>query len=296
MFSEVARCEQSHIDVVSNDRIFDLFIIANAAGYSFENGTSFSELRSIAQEHTSSFKKNCDNIIEEFKNITKGDTYYSHSMNDILADSSDANDKHRKQLLDDILNRFNSCADIDKLKQRLKLKIDAYHGYYESRAKKAIVFTFNTLRISKSDYPKRIVIVPNPFDSHYRGYNVSTKNAFYIIVGAGQNSNNLDTVIHEMIHFFVDRHVNSIKDSQLDELKGEYDKIKSQNQTIRDGYPNVRVYLAENIVTALETHVTSKLYHKEPLEFLSGYKRQLFVYAMPFLTFMKVYPFKIFAK
>lgn len=271
------------VDVKRDENMFTLFTLANASGYNIENLEHFSNARSIARCYILKFKDKCHITVYEFKRATRDDPYYSRAMSSILSDDAET-EAYRKKI-NALLKDFEECAVLDVLNQQLEKEYDHGIKFYKSNAKNLIKFTLRTLNVPKAAYPKKIVIIPNPLDSHYRGYNANNSEVCYIIIGPGDDLNNLSTLVHELIHRYVDPIIFS-SERDYSGIKETYDNVKEKYPFIGSAYPNLKIFLAENIVIGFETYVMSNYFEKDSSKLLNDYRREKYVYAFPFLQYL----------
>lgn len=276
------------VEISYHREIFKLFALANASGYNNENLGYFSEARRNARDYMQNHVKKCGNIVTKFRKETSDDPYYSRAIFDVLRSSTGNPISKRQRSLAVLLNRYYTCAGLNELEKILADEYNAEINFYKLHYTDIITSTLNVLNIPASNYATTIHIIPNPLDAHYRGYNVQNQDVIYIVVGAGRGRNNLQTVIHEFIHKAVDQVIFS-PEYDFSPIQSKFDYIRSMNEEIRRGYSNIRLYMSENIVIALEVLVGSKIFDTSIDELLGNYRKKVYIYTSPFLEYAKNY-------
>lgn len=274
------------VEISYHGEIFKLFALANASGYNNENLGYFSEARRNARDYMQNHVEKCGNIVTKFRKETSDDPYYSRAIFDILKSSAGNPISKRQRSLALLLNRYYTCAGLDELEKILADEYSAEINFYKLHYVDIIIPTLNILNIPASNYATAIHIIPNPLDAHYRGYNVQNQDVIYIVVGAGLDRNNLQTVIHELIHKAVDQVIFS-PEYDFSPIQPKFDYIRSMNEEIGKGYSDIRLYMSENIVIALEVLVSSKIFNASVDKLLGNYRKKVYIYSFPFLEYVK---------
>jgi len=111
---------------------------------------------------------------------------------------------------------------------------------------------------------KKIVLIANPLDAYWRGYQVRENGTVYLVVGPGAKHDNGTLVRHELLHLFANRI----------QLPRSFIVHLSQ-RLIKQGYGSARVLKEEYIVRALDLFYRSVILKKDISQMLNREQRDL---------------------
>lgn len=275
-------CSASTVTIENNGEIFNLFVLASANGYDYENAKEVSKARWIAKKYVLTHKERCSGILDKFKAEMSGDEYYSNAMHTIL--SHDGNVLKKKKILS-LLGEFRECAQLDRLRHTLNNEYNAELEYYREHIQELLSFVQDSLNVPSNFWPKHIVIVPNLLDAYYRGYNVRNEEESFIVIGPGKSEQNLITLLHELIHIlFYSQITASIK--TCSSISNGFEAARGKYPLINSGYGDLNTYLAENMVIALEIYLAENLYKRNPEQLVTNYRKKRFIYLAPLLLYL----------
>jgi len=270
------------IAIQKSEEIFDLFCLANASGYSFENKDHYSDARTMTQTYLSDSNDDCKNELNDFKTLTKDDIYYSKLMNQLFADSGSLAVKTKFNVL---RRKYKKCANLGVLEKKLSSEYEKEIRYYKKNIPLIVSFVKKQLNLSSSLWPDKIVVIPNLLDAHYRGYNIQNNNNVFIIVGPGRDRNNLITIVHELIHVLFNNDVKISQPCPL--LYQKFEAIKKTYPIVASGYADLGVYLRENMAIGFEVYLAKKYFGIAEGKLFTNYRKQRFIFALPFLRYLE---------
>ena len=154
-----------------------------------------------------------------------------------------------------ILTEFYNDANIGDLYKNKyqKLMEDEVLKYSKDAINRDINSMYEYLRLNPliKDLIS-VIIIPNPFDSHYSAYAVDFNDTLYVIDGPGSNDGGLN--IHEYLHKFI----NPIVGKYIDENKSKFDRILDENKDksiVSGSYRKTDTFVNECLVRAIDYRI-----------------------------------------
>lgn len=166
-----------------------------------------------------------------------------------------------------ILSEFYVECDIEKLyfDKYKKILLSYIDIYDEETITKEIEYMFNFLRIDKNRYKcYKLIIIPIPFDSHCVGYGAPQREKLYLFESKGAQRNGIN--IHEYLHLFINEAVESISGLEKYDIARVFEENRNKDWVISD-YGELKSYIAENFVRAIDHKIRDNLYGRKEGEF-----------------------------
>jgi len=108
-----------------------------------------------------------------------------------------------------------------------------------------------------------VVIVPNPFDSHYSAMSIGYLDRLYIVDGPGCNDDGLN--IHEYLHMLMD----GVLPADLAGQHARFNRMMKQNRDapyVKGSYEETSTFVEEGLVRALDYRIRESIdptYHRQ---------------------------------
>lgn len=220
--SEEIKALRSKIDYVCDEKLFLIYAFINHTGFDYENGSTFSEIRSEMREKLASM--NLDLIDDKFylnhKDKTRDDRYYwdwyenTTALPEMKLVNADAVPEVLHSLGDNLIE-FYQEANIHELYlsylDDYEKEFDLYRDS-EVLGELAETIEFMKLDINEID---DFAIAINPMGVSQTGHASPINSKYYVTVGPYFGEANEHNLIHEYIH----THVNPALDSLPDEIE-----------------------------------------------------------------------------
>jgi hypothetical protein len=161
--------------------------------------------------------------------------------------------------LDKVLSEFYQQAGLEELFERQFREMMAEEAAnYDSEkiaAQVSAVYDYTRLdRAAAGDFD--VVIVPNPFDSHYSAMSIGYQDRLYIVDGPGSNDDGLN--IHEYLHMLMD----DVIPADLAGQRARFNRMMKQNLDapyVKGSYEEASTFVEEGLVRALDYRIRESI-------------------------------------